>query len=78
MVLKHPPPAQVVFSNTALQAQQHRTVTNIKKISIRTLALACKPGNKRVEGQSTCTCVTRVRSACAPGVNDAAAVPRVS
>ena len=42
-VLEHPPPAQVVFSFTALHAQRHGTITNIKKMSIRTLALACKP-----------------------------------
>ena len=42
-VLKHPPQAQVVLSNAALHAQRHGT--SIKKISIRMLALACKPGN---------------------------------
>ena len=30
-VLQHPPPGQVVFSNTVLHAQRHGTITNMYK-----------------------------------------------
>ena len=56
-MLEHPPPAQVVFSNTALHAQRHRTITNIKKISIRTLALACKLENSSFDNKTSVSSV---------------------